>query len=125
MPKNPATLQGTYKLFGDNLISADVVKPATNYNIRGGKFKQKTPSSTTTFHLEFQIQEMRGRANWMLRWSSYSVFIKTRGESIRNPQIEGSGAVNATNFELNQSKFPPLYFSRVKSYTSRSENILK
>ena len=123
-PRNPATLQGEYKIVYDNFITArvDAKQPSANYNSRAGKSKQKTQSSSlrTTFHMAFQVEKLRGRPNWVLNWNSHSVVLITK------TGVEPDVVVEIrSKFEITHNKYPPLYFSRVKSYTSKSENILE
>jgi len=78
--------------------------------------------------MDFEIEELKGKSNWVLRWTYYAVYISNanlRNNNNRNNNGEhGSRGITST-FELSPNKYPPLYFSRVKSYTSNSERILE
>jgi len=119
-PRNPATMRGHFQLFGDNIVSAVVKKsnPPTQTPVhRGRGTKQAQPQDVTTFHMEFEICPVKNRSNWMLKWMHYAVYItRTNTNKI--------STVTTSTFDLNPNKFPPLCFSRVKSYTQKSEGIL-
>lgn len=132
-PRNPLTLTGSYEVYGTNIISA-IVSPIQSqtpskigYNNKT-KRQEPTVQQSSSFHIELQICSVRNRNNWMLRWNHHAVFIKktTGGKNIaRNAREMGNTTITSTALELSPNKYPPFLFSRVKSYTPRSENILE
>lgn len=66
-----------------------------------------------TFHMELKIQNHNKKRHVQLVWTYYAVY--TRGRK---------GEESKCCFDLVTNRFPPLWFSRVKSYTSESENPL-
>ncbi|ODM97236.1 F-box only protein 9 [Orchesella cincta] len=129
-PRNSTTMRGHYQLFGDNVVSAVVKKPSAQPQTpvyRGRNTKVQT-QEVTTFHMEFEITPVKARSNWMLKWLRYAVYISrcsvSSGKGIIQNQLNNNPTVASSTFDLNPNKFPPLYFSRVKSYTQKSEGIL-
>lgn len=61
---------------------------------------------------ELQVTSWKQKLNTQLQWKRYCVFTK-RGHTETD-----------TNFEVNSNKFPPFWFSRVKSYTAESDKPL-
>jgi len=127
-PRNISTLTGRYHLYGSNLLSAVVTKstsvttPTHESDSRRRRFKQSLGTQETNFHMDFEIEEMRGRSNWALRWVYYALTITNSNNGRNNGQL-GTGLT--TTFELSPSMYPPLYFSRVRSYTTQAEGILE
>uniref|UniRef100_A0A182T5T4 Uncharacterized protein n=1 Tax=Anopheles maculatus TaxID=74869 RepID=A0A182T5T4_9DIPT len=66
-----------------------------------------------TFLMELQIVSTAKRSFSQLHWKQYTMVQQ------RNNQEK------TTQFELTSTKYPPLYFSRVKSYHLESEGPLK
>lgn len=66
-----------------------------------------------TFLMELQIVSTGKRPFSQLHWKQYTMVQQ------RNNQEK------TTQFELTTTKYPPLYFSRVKSYHQESEGPLK
>ncbi|CAH0765710.1 unnamed protein product [Bemisia tabaci] len=107
-------------LSGHYLISDDVVTvvfhqtTTTPISIFGSKNRKSknVPKETTdsAFHMEFQILNYKSRLNVQLVWRRYALYQK-KGN---NPEIQST-------FDLAHSRFPPLWYSRVKSYTTESE----
>jgi len=128
--KNPSLLKGTYRLYGDNVISASVRKsnpaPQIQTRPRPGKAGKQQSQDITEFHMDFEIQELKEKRNWVLCWTHYAVYINNanmRNNNLNNNGAHGGGITST--FELNPNKYPPLYFSRVKSYALNSESILE
>lgn len=67
-PRNPATLRGQYQLYGNNIVSA-VVKKSTPAQtpVHRGRNARAQPQDVTTFHMEFEICQVKSRYNWMLK----------------------------------------------------------
>jgi F-box protein 9 len=63
---------------------------------------------------ELKIVTYRNRIHAQLVWQRYSVFTRFR-----------SGQENTTTFDVPGKRYPPYWFSRVKSYTAESENPLQ
>ena len=59
--------------------------------------------------------ELRGRRNNQLHWVRYQAV-----QTMMSTGAEVKADVDVTNGQT----FPPLYFSRVKSYTTEAENAL-
>lgn len=114
-------LRGNYRIHGDLVIimlrryqkQQTIV---TNYNK-----KRLTPSDNDingtstvhTFYIELKILNSTKRKFCQLQWQHYSII-----------QIKNKKEIS-TDFELTTSKYPPLWFSRVKSYHLNSEMPLK
>ncbi len=139
-PRNIATMRGRYHLYGNNVVSAVVTKTKISTphhqehdGRRHNSRRHKPPpqlEQETTFHMDFEIEEMRNRSNWALRWTYYALTLTNsnpaaaRGNNNRNNNPELNTGLTTT-FELSSAKYPPLYFSRVKSYTNRTDSILE
>ncbi|XP_057651271.1 F-box only protein 9 [Diorhabda carinulata] len=107
-------LSGYYRLKDDKImlvIQRHVKNAQTDYK-RDHKKQDAMNKKEIVFNMEFQIKSKRKKHD-QLHWSHYS--IATRGRGI--PE-------SITNFDLYGSRYPPLVFSRVKSYTENSENLL-
>ncbi|XP_054268846.1 F-box only protein 9 [Macrosteles quadrilineatus] len=106
--RHPAVMIGHYRLCDDR-VTLTVQKQET-----GGpqKYKQRRNNNTQehTFHLEFEIVPRRSKNHGQLRWRCYSVFTKNR-----------DGHETSSTFEVVGSRFPSLWFSRVKSYTAEAD----
>ncbi|RWS31456.1 F-box only protein 9-like protein [Leptotrombidium deliense] len=68
--------------------------------------------SEQEFHIVLEIKTIRNKKNFQLSWKGYSVICR------RNNQE------TATTFDLSLNKFPPLSFSRVKSYSTEAQKPL-
>ncbi|KDR08236.1 F-box only protein 9 [Zootermopsis nevadensis] len=116
--KNPAVLSGNYHLLEDRVVLVlrrqdSTVKMAVNNRYRGRRREGTQDLGEQTFHLELQIVTYRNRIHAQLVWQRYSIFTKFR-----------SGQETTTVFDLPGNRYPPYWFSRVKSYTAESENPL-
>ncbi|XP_029841796.3 F-box only protein 9 isoform X2 [Ixodes scapularis] len=67
------------------------------------------PHPEQVFHMELELRAVRGRPNIQLAWRSYAI------------HTFWSGQETVAKFDLTANAFPPLWFSRVKSFTSVSE----
>lgn len=118
-PRNSTVLRGHYRLHEDRvsiLLKRETDKTnAANNRVRSNKRKDAVWSepSEQTFHLELQIASNRSRRHVQLLWVKYWI-ITHRG-----------GSESTTKFDLIGSRFTPYHFSRVKSYTTESENVLQ
>ncbi|XP_012215867.1 F-box only protein 9 isoform X1 [Linepithema humile] len=122
VPRNPSVLIGHYRLH-DNCVTLMLKKQETkgvNFAYRRKKREPVHDSGEQTFHIEFEIQNHHRRVNSQLRWISYSIFTKYKNgveakiwlkePSVREFRVSPIGG-----------RYPPLKFSRVKSYTQESE----
>ncbi|XP_071451212.1 F-box only protein 9 [Hetaerina americana] len=91
---------------------------ANNPRFRSGRRKEAALAEQTeqSFHLEFQILEHKRRKHVQLSWLAYTVVVRYR-----------NGVSNSTSFDLSPAdgRFPPLNFSRVRSYTAESDRPLQ
>lgn len=119
-PRNSTVLHGHFRLHDDHVTvvlkrQADKTSNNNNKN-RRKKGKDATlwsEPSDQTFHLELQIASSRSHLHTQLLWKCYSV-ITRRG-----------GTESTTQFDLIGGRFRPFHFSRVKSYTTDSENVFQ
>lgn len=109
--RHPAVMKGHYRLHDDH-VTLVLQKQDQTVN---SKYRSRRQNNTNehTFHLELQILSYRSRINMELVWRGYSVFTKNR-----------SGIETSTSFELSTTRFPPFWFSRVKSYTAEADSPL-
>ncbi|KAJ9584370.1 hypothetical protein L9F63_021281, partial [Diploptera punctata] len=119
IPKNTAVLSGHYRLVDDRVVLVlrrqDTTSTKTvNNRYRGRRRETLQELGEQTFHLELQIVSYRNRTHAQLVWQRYSVFTRFR-----------NGQENTTTFDLPGNRYPPFWFSRVKSYTAESENPLQ
>ncbi|CAG9825348.1 unnamed protein product [Phaedon cochleariae] len=103
-------MSGYYRLKGDS-VSLVVHRQDTKMVSQGLKKAQKE-ISTQTHHMEFLIKPRR-RKHTQLVWDRHSVFVKSK-----------NGDESTCNFELMDNRYPPLIFSRVKSFSAVSESPL-
>jgi len=118
-PRNSTALKGLYNVYGNNV--AAVVKPMSippsTPGFSRGK-KADLPKQQTSFHIELEICATKNRHNCVLKWIHHGVFIT-------KTVLGRPSNVAATSLELIPTKYPPLLFSRVKSYTGKAEKILE
>ncbi|EDS38277.1 F-box only protein 9 [Culex quinquefasciatus] len=116
-PRSPVQneiLKGHYRLRNDELIIAVQRKRSNVQSQRPGRKKEiEAEFGQQTLYLELGIVSTAKRAFSQLHWRQYSMV------QLRNNQE------TTTTFELNSSKYPTLFFSRVKSYHQESEGPLK
>lgn len=113
-------LTGYYKLAGDrvNLVlkRKQVVDylPAV-YRYRRQRNQQNYNSDAEqSFDAEFTVRSLNGKPHWHLTWTHYDVHT-----------IYRSGEETIVDFELSNKAYPPLMFSRVRSFTAFSETPLQ
>ncbi|XP_074031057.1 F-box only protein 9 isoform X2 [Leptinotarsa decemlineata] len=103
-------MTGFYRLKNETVTI--VVQKQDNKISPQGMKKMMKLKSEQTHHLEFQIKARR-RKHIQLTWSRHSVFTKSK-----------KGDESTCSFELNDNRYPPLIFSRVKSFTATTESPL-
>lgn len=107
-------LHGHYRLHNDEVIIAVQRKRSNVQSQRPGRKKEiEAEYGQQMFYLELNIVSTAKRAFSQLHWKQYSMV------QLRDDQEK------TTVFELAPNKYPPLYFSRVKSYHQESEGPLK
>jgi len=111
-------LHGYYKMAGDQ-VTAALKRYRMDYS--GGKYRarrrqqqQNQNEGEQTFHVEFSVTNIGRRACVRLAWKHYSV----------HTVYKSTGQESIADFSLNNQNYPPLVFSRVKSYTSESDTPL-
>uniref|UniRef100_A0A182JVW9 F-box domain-containing protein n=1 Tax=Anopheles christyi TaxID=43041 RepID=A0A182JVW9_9DIPT len=117
LPTQNEILRGHYRLHDDVVIVAiQRNRPSTAGQMQrpGRKARDIEPEyGQQTFLMELQIVSTAKRPFSQLHWKQYTMVQQ------RNNQEK------TTQFELTTTKYPPLYFSRVKSYHQESEGPLK
>lgn len=126
---NPHLLRGHFRLLSSEgkvvLIlyrkSSNPVQQQTTLNnqrFRSGRRKDTSSTDTAeqSFHLEFQILGHKRRNHVQLAWLAYTVVTRYR-----------NGVTSSTAFDLSPAdgRFPPFWFSRVRSYTSETDRPLQ
>ncbi|XP_014262557.1 F-box only protein 9 isoform X2 [Cimex lectularius] len=101
--RQPPVFTGYYRLVDTTVFI--VLSP--------GPDKKATKSNTNqthshTFHIELEIVSYRNRLHGQLIWRGYSVFTKRNGIETNTP------------FDIDTTKYPPFWYSRVKSYLAES-----
>lgn len=104
-------MRGHYRLNGE-VVNIALKRTLQPQQYRAGRRSSVIDTDTGSFHtfyLEMDIASTKkGKFNQLL-WKNYSIIqVKNKLET-------------TTNFELSNSKYPPLRFSRVKSYHAESE----
>ncbi|KAL3188098.1 hypothetical protein MRX96_038103 [Rhipicephalus microplus] len=98
----------------DNPVKAVLKKPPVkilrNSGCRRGGRHSVEPDQV--FHLELELRSVRGRTNAQLVWKSYAIHSYWLGQE------------SVATFDLTSNAFPPLWFSRVKSFTLVAESPL-
>ncbi|XP_044262113.1 F-box only protein 9 [Tribolium madens] len=109
-------LRGYYLLKDDKVTL--VVQRQENKHVQAYKKKRRggdlRETAEQTFHMELQIKSTNKKRHVQLVWTHYSVFTRTL-----------KGDESTCNFDLLGNRFPPFWFSRVKSYTSESDSPLQ
>ncbi|XP_044728288.1 F-box only protein 9 isoform X2 [Chrysoperla carnea] len=117
-PRNPNVLIGQFCQH-ENFVTLIVQKQQTMKTFYR-EYKRRTADTrnsdlnTQIFQLELQIQNYKKRKNVLLGFIDYTVVTKYK-----------NGSQTCTKFDLGHTRFPPLCFSKVKSYTAKAENILQ
>ncbi|KFB51588.1 AGAP006784-PA-like protein [Anopheles sinensis] len=117
-PVQNEILRGHYRLLDDMVIIViQRNRPPANAHLHrpGRKVRDTEPEcgQQQTFYIELQIVSTAKRPFSQLHWKQYTMV------QLRNNQEK------TTQFDLSTTKYPPLYFSRVKSYHQESEGPLK
>ncbi|KAG8296375.1 F-box only protein 9 [Homalodisca vitripennis] len=107
--RHPAMMVGHYRLC-ENRVTLVMQKQEAFMSQKYARSRKNNNTQEQTFHLEFEIVTYRSKTHGQLRWRCYSVFTKNR-----------NGHGTSTAFEVVGSRFPPLWFSRVKSYTAEAD----
>ncbi|XP_075228192.1 F-box only protein 9 isoform X2 [Lycorma delicatula] len=107
-PRHQATLVGHYRL-RDERVTIALHRQETHQHSKMRSRRQNNKDEQT-FHLELKIVTYKSRVHAQLVWAGYSVL-----------SHNWVGQETTTTFELAPGRFPPFWFSRVKSYTSESE----
>lgn len=107
-------LHGHFRLHNDEVVIAVQRKRSNVQSQRPGRKKEiEAEYGQQTFYLELNIVSTAKRAFSQLHWKQYSMVQQRKDQE------------KTTVFELAPNKYPPLYFSRVKSYHQESEGPLK
>lgn len=102
-------MSGHYRLIGDKVVvvikktNADKKPSQTSARFRARR--KEVEQHEQTFHMEFELRNLRSRRNFQLSWRRYAV-------CARRDQW--------TQFDLSPAKFPPFAFSRVRNYTAET-----
>ncbi|XP_059144742.1 F-box only protein 9-like [Physella acuta] len=115
--KTPGILKGVYKLT-DHKVACILkrVKTESTMNNRYKRHRQAANQNEIemTYTVEFDVVSCGRKPNAQLVWCNYAV---TSVQKL-------TGEENISNFDLNKRSFPPLIFSRVRSYTAASSEPL-
>ncbi|PVD32500.1 hypothetical protein C0Q70_07939 [Pomacea canaliculata] len=105
-------LTGYYKLYSTKAVCVlkrvKLMEPVTRY-------KRRQPANQNdidqTYSVEFEMVDSGRRRHCRLNWLAYSVCTLHKA----------SGHESVAQFDLKSSAYPPLIFSRVRSYTAMSD----
>ncbi|ERL94039.1 F-box only protein 9 [Dendroctonus ponderosae] len=107
---------GYYRLKEDK-VTIVVQRQETTKTVQSGFKKggrrREIDNSEQTFHIELNIQNHKNRRHVKLVWSYYSVLTRSK-----------QGHESTSNVDLIGNRFTNLWFSRVKSFTSESDQPL-
>lgn len=110
----PDVLKGEWRFHGNIVIIICFKNNNTNSKAfvsrRRGSMMGVETTVSTKYYIEMKIGGPPKKKFCQLRWQTYSLI-----------QKQGNGSESTTEFELSNSKFPPLWFSKVKSYHLESE----
>jgi len=114
-PRFQGILKGTYRLVGHNcvagvLIRKNNVDSTSSPYFRNRIVKQPNDLMEHVFSLLLTINSIKRRHHIQLAWSNYEVTARYR-----------NGQTSTSKFDLCDQNFPPIYFSRVKSFSATSE----
>ncbi|XP_054156051.1 F-box only protein 9-like [Oppia nitens] len=127
-PKNNNNvLSGHYRINGPTIaivlhreyVADDYTQLSARNTNKYGKKTRDRQLATQTFNITLELRNVRHRRNHQLVWQQYSV-------SYRKPNNGGGGGQEsgANDFDLTGNKFPPFWFSRVKSYAANADHKL-
>lgn len=112
----PPVMVGYYRL-KDDKVTLVVQRPDTAKAIQStfkrAARRKEVDNSEQTFHMEMEIRNHKNRRHVKLIWTYYSVFTRTK-----------QGHESTCNFDLKANRFPPLWYSRVKSFSLESDQPL-
>lgn len=114
-------LSGYYKLTGDRVTMVlKKVRSATEYlqTYRYRRLKNAhsgVEGGEQSFDAEFTVKTVGDRPHWQLSWAQYA--IHTINRLTREDTV--------AEFELSNKNYPPLLFSRVRSFTAYSRSPLR
>ncbi|XP_050297152.1 F-box only protein 9 [Anthonomus grandis grandis] len=114
-PRTPVMI-GYYRLNDDKVtlvVERQELQKGAQSTYKKNSRRREIDLSEQTFHMELQIQTQKNRRHAKLAWSYYSVFTKSK-----------QGHESTCNFDLLTNRFPPLWFSRVKSFAAESDQPL-
>jgi len=121
--KNKTLVSGTYLLQG-NTVTAVFKRKAMEVasSVPNSRFKRKKDDNNNSgstvvehvFHLELEIISKKNRLNQTLNWLNFSV-----------DTVYRNGMKSTSEFEVQSLiRFPPFWFSAVRSYNTESTNPL-
>lgn len=116
LPKDVSILSGDYKLRGDRVFIVAKQPRFNNVNARTKSSRRRVNEYEPvdqTYHLELKIEPIRRQKNMQLSWQDYSIVATNY-----------LGLTTTNYFDTKGTKFPPFWFSRVKSYTNESDGVL-
>ncbi|KAL5282571.1 FBXO9 family protein [Megaselia abdita] len=110
----PDVMRGEWRLHGD-IVIITCYKNNTNFKPiasrrRGSLIALETTPTVTKYDIEMTIRGTSKKRFCQLQWNKYSLI-----------QKRVNGSETTTDFELSNAKFPPLYFSKVKSYHNEAD----
>lgn len=107
-----SVVKGHYRIQGSNITAVLKTRLAhIDKNSGYGKraHQRNNAPSEREYHLKLEIRDFKRHHNMQLVWLSYTVIFR-----------RSTGEETTSTFDLNVNKFPPFWFSRVKSYSSTS-----
>lgn len=121
--KDPSCFRGFYTLHG-NIVSCifkrkRVPERAERIeNIRHRRRNEEANNNGSTiaeqiFELELEIKTVKKKLHWALHWKRYAI-----------QTVYQDKDPTTADFDITASRFPPLIFSRVRSYNALSEKPL-
>lgn len=110
--RSQGLMKGYYKMSGTKVMCVlkreKLPDPTPRYKRQRQAANQN--EMVQTYSVEFQLTDSVGRCHNRLDWLSYSIC----------SVYKATGEETVTDFELKNSSYPPLHFSRVRSYTASS-----
>lgn len=111
----PDVLKGEWRFHGNIVIIICCKNNNPNLKTfvsrrRGSIMAMETTITSTKYYIEMKIGGPPKKKCCQLRWNKYSLIRK-----------QSNGPETTTEFELTNSKFPSLWFSKVKSYHIETE----
>ncbi|GAB1606584.1 F-box only protein 9-like [Argonauta hians] len=108
--KSASILSGYYSISGSTITAYLTRTKTADYSNRRNRRNRQNENEEPemTFNVEFGLQPAGRRKFAKLIWRHYSLHTYHRS----------SNQETVTEFDLNEQNYPPLYFSRVKSYST-------